>query len=117
MITKSGITLGEWKYELRNGQYELLCPTQETIIGKLGLTAYPKENEANAEFICLCANQCQAVNPTHPEYVAEGIGKMRQALIWCAEYLGIRESDGEKPNRADCARIVAEVLANIERGE
>jgi len=41
-------------------------------------------------------------------------GDLYEALIWVAEWLGIREPDGEKPNRADVIRIVNEALAKAE---
>lgn len=39
---------------------------------------------------------------------------MYEALIWVAEWLGIWQPDGEKPNRADVIRIVNEALAKAE---
>ena len=42
--------------------------------------------------------------------------KQHQALVWVAEWLGIRPPDGEKPNRADVIRIVGEALAKAEGG-
>jgi len=40
--------------------------------------------------------------------------KQNEALIWVAEWLGIRKPDGGKPNRADVIRIVKEALAKAK---
>jgi hypothetical protein len=48
------------------------------VANVIGKTA--KEVEAYAKLIVTTINQCQAVNPDHPEYVAEKIGEMAQAL-------------------------------------
>jgi len=47
-------------------------------------------------------------------YLIAAAPKQNQALIWVAEWLGIREPDGEKPNRADVVRIVIEALQKAE---
>jgi len=41
--------------------------------------------------------------------------KLYEALIWVSEWLGIREPDGEKPNRADLVRIVKQALALVDK--
>jgi len=38
------------------------------------------DRESNAQFICTCANQCQAINPNNPQAVADGLVDMYEAL-------------------------------------
>lgn len=45
-------TRGEWKVDrFSGGQLEIISPSKETVICRLGLIGFPEENKANAHLI------------------------------------------------------------------
>lgn len=79
-------TLGKWVAKLT----EVTCG--ERLVANTGgysSNAEPTRptNEANAQMIAEAANQCQAVNPEHPELVAGQIKAMYEALKQAIAYL------------------------------
>jgi len=80
-------TNGEWKQGKRHTD-TVYAADENTRIA----TCFSPNSEANARLIASAPLQ-------------------NKALIWVAEWLGIREPDGEKPNRADVVRAVNEALA------
>jgi hypothetical protein len=120
MANTSGITRGEWKtgYDnYGNGSFAewhtILVGEDEREIAKVGKGRdLTPEDDANADFICLCANQCQSINPDHPEYVAEKIGRIIKALervLKCTE--------GNFNNDLSARAEARQLLADIKRRE
>jgi hypothetical protein len=126
MANTSGITRGEWKtgYDnYGNGSFAewhtILVGEDEREIAKVGKGRdLTPEDDANADFICLCANQCQSINPDHPEYVAEKIGRMAEVLKEAKLELEYLRDKFQKTGtgEATLARIHV-VLADMERGD
>ena len=90
----SDYTKGEWS-QLWDGEKTHIVTDHKTIATMWPHPNKNTEGEANAHLIASAPKQ-------------------NQALIWVAEWLGIRPADGEKPNRADVVRVVKEALASTK---
>ncbi len=109
-------TKGEWKvefgthngYDAMTSGYEVSCGGKE--IAMLDTCSYentkpdPEYGDGHGE-----SNEAKA-----NAHLIASSPKQNEALIWVAEWLGIRQPNGEKPNRADVVRIVKEALAKAE---
>lgn len=139
-----GITRGEWEAKEDNcGDITIMADSpeddSEENIAEIDVYKNEAEYKANAKFICLCANQCQAVNPENPMAVAEKIGEMVVVFnkIMALDDTGVLEmcaySGGDVPKkwlkkempildarakaRKEIKDIVRPLLADIERKE
>ncbi len=91
------ITEGEWKVFERLDGTIAICVDKPPIYQRIAtIFSNEEHNIANAQLIASAPLQ-------------------NKALIFVAEWLGIRQPDGEKPNRADVVRIVNEALAKVEK--
>jgi hypothetical protein len=127
MPKTSGITKGEWRVEegykrgsiiiirtLPNGGVDRICDIN------VPSTGYRERAEADAEFICLCANECQSINPDHPEYVAKKMGEAIKLLKKVDKIVGpkIASSRPNVPIALENLEIdIMRFLADIERKE
>ena len=125
MANKGGITRGEWKSHkgwVTWDRGDIQVIKDQPGIHNIAYIPSGEKCETNAEFICLCANQCQAINPTHPEYVAEKIGEIldgfKHSLARWEEWVE-SELAGTSMYKGAIAKIkpYKQLLADIERRE